>query len=140
MSAHPRDLEMRSSLDAGAFMAGVALFDDVLREAERLAFAEEDAVAAGVLLRADDRLGAPLNLYVLPALERLAQRPDLLPGFAAALGDYVGSNSQGLAPGNGAQNEGLRFDDVWVDSEPPQQAQTQPGNVVFLCPRAEASA
>jgi hypothetical protein len=104
----------RNYTDGGraAFMAGVAFFDDLLRDAERRARsnsrAEQDSLCMEARLRDD---GVPLVLYALPFVQKLQERPDLMPGFAAALGDYVGMLQQGMAPGNGDQYSHLTFED-----------------------------
>jgi hypothetical protein len=137
MNAHPHDLKARAELDEAAFMAGVALFDDMLREADRRARADDDAEYAGACIWACVRDGAPLSLYALPMLQRLLAQPESMPGFAAALGDYIGDLQVGMAPGTGAVYERLQFDDVWTDRTASPLA---PSNVVRFVPRAGVAA
>jgi hypothetical protein len=104
--------------DPSGFMAGVALFDELLREAERIGFSSDVAEANSISLAADGRLQSdgvtthgPLNLFALPLLESLFRCPELARGFAGALGDYVGSVQQGVVPGRGDQYAHLSFED-----------------------------
>ena len=96
--------------DAADFMAGVALFEELLRDAERRTMAgerESDAMS----LDGQFRSGQPLTLYALPFLERALARPGSLRGFAGALGDYIGCLQQGLVPAPGDQYAHLTFED-----------------------------
>lgn len=102
--------------DPAAFMAGVALFDALLREAERRSRSDDLAEQNGANLRAAYRGGGPLTLYALPFVEQLLQRPDMARGFAGALGDYVGMLQEGLAPAAGDQYARLTFDDCTGES------------------------
>ena len=147
MKAHPRDLKASQELDRDAFMAGVALFDTMLDAAEQTS--RNPREYASMYLRAEQRyrqepterpagaLPLPLKLYLLPLLQRATDDLRLLPGLAAALGDYLGWIHTGLVPDDGVRNTGLQFDDVWLDSSPSAGA---PGNVVDLHEHRERSA
>lgn len=137
MTAHPQDLKARAEIDEAAFMAGVALFDDMLRDAERRALDDDQMAQDSMNIRAKHRDGGPLTLFALPYMERAIASPGLAAGFAAALGDYVGMLQQGLAPDNGPQFERLQFEDVWIDRTEPPPA---PGNVVHLISRTGVAA
>jgi hypothetical protein len=104
--AEPHDLG-----GPAAFMAGVALFDDLLQEAERRCESDDELTNSSTEIRAELRAGEPLTLYARPYLDRLRERPELVAGFAAALGDFVGVVQQGFAPGAGKQYGGLTFAD-----------------------------
>lgn len=96
------------------FMAGVALMDEMLRAAESEAAGDPDDPEALQPFWLDARLrgGADLNFYLRALVVRLVEKPALIDGFAAALGDYIGSNNSGLAPQNGAVYEHLSYEDI----------------------------
>lgn len=93
------------------FMAGIALMDDMLREAERLCM-ESEASAAKVELETSRRGDHPLVLYLLPFVQRPIAHPELAEGFAAAMGDYIGMLQQGLSPSAGDQYTHLELADI----------------------------
>lgn len=98
--------------DPAGFMAGVALFDELLGQAQRCAHCDD---AAGMPIEARYRDGAPLSLYALPFIDRLkAGDVGVAQGFAAALGDYLGDIAGGLTPYEGPCYEHLSFDMVEV--------------------------
>ena len=95
------------------FMSGVALLDEMLREAERLAcWGDDAALGNSVFIASDAREGQQLTLYLKPLVERLVARPELVEGFAAALGDYFGMLQQGMPTAIGDQYSCLTYDDI----------------------------
>jgi hypothetical protein len=99
----------RPEANPSDFMAGVALLDELLREAERLVRKDR---STAIYLDAGGRDGQPLNVYARPFLERLIARPELLDGFAGALGDYLAQVQEGPAPASGDAFTHLTFEDV----------------------------
>ena len=99
-------------LEADDFMAGVALFDSLLRAAEKRAFREDGPAPDSMNIEARYRGGQPLSHYALPFIESLRTRPDYAVGFAAALGDYVGLLQECMAPSPGDQYTHLSFQDI----------------------------
>lgn len=102
--------------NATQFMLGVALFDEMLREAclRSDSWDEVNNYSPGhdsMKLNGQSRSGQRLTLYALPFIQRLIERPEITLGFAGALGDYVGTIAGGLCPDPGAQYERLTFED-----------------------------
>lgn len=110
--------------DATAFMAGVALMDKMLREADREAKAEHqlEGVSGGFWIEAQIRKGVDLSLYLRPLVAELIARPELIDGFAAALGDYLGALHAGLVPADGDAYAHLSYDDIMVFVPEPEEA------------------
>ncbi|EWS53407.1 MULTISPECIES: hypothetical protein [unclassified Methylibium] len=126
--------------DPTSFMAGVALMDEMLREAERQAAAEvagED-VSGGFWIEADIRGGVDLNIYLRPLVAELISRPELIEGFSAALGDYLGTLCAGLVPANGDAYTNLSYDDIMVFVPPPEEEPVS--NVIPIRPASSAAA
>lgn len=115
--------------NADDFMAGIALFDELLREAERRAFSDDRNNSMN--LCGENRYGEPLTLFALEFLETLIHRPELAKGFAGALGDCVGMLQAGLAPAAGDQYTELTFEDC-VESVPGMPDDWPASNVVPL--------
>lgn len=137
MSTHPQDLKTRAAVDPEAFMGGVALFDEMLEQLRPIA-EQARTNETNFWISADAREGKPLVLHALPALCRLQGQPEAaIAGFAAALGDYLGTWMAGMGFGEGAAYRRMEFDSVWIDDSEPEP---EPSNVVPLLRRAGAAA
>lgn len=120
--------------DPTAFMAGVALMDKMLREADRQVKAEQQAegAPAGFWIEAQIRQGADLSLYLRPLVAELIGRPKLIDGFSAALGDYLGALHAGLVPADGDAYAHLSYDDIMEFIPEPEEAPVS--NVIPIRP------
>lgn len=76
-----RERNLQTAGDAAAFTAGVALFDELLRAAERMAM---NAHEAGPMNLDGSTRSGPLALFALEFLNRVIRRPELAMGFAGA--------------------------------------------------------
>lgn len=114
--------------DRETFMAGVQAGWAFLREAER-ACREED-----VSLLASYRDGRPQKLILAPLLQRLAEKPELLPGVDAVLSSYIGHCAGGWGQPNLNFYEALTYDEIMDPTpEPEDEDEDEPvSNVVQL--------
>ena len=102
-------------------MAGVALFDELLRDAKRRAFSDDELEQSSMNIDGALRCGQPLSDFALPFLAQVMRRPQLARGFAAALGDYVGMLQEGSCPADGEAYTLLKYEHVLrvAADEPP---------------------
>lgn len=107
--------------EPAAFMDGVALFDQMLATAERCADQDRVATCNRYWIRAEYRKGVSLELALRPLIAHLIDRPASADGFSAALMDYLFCLHAGLVPANGAQHEGLTYEEVTEWEEPPEE-------------------
>lgn len=101
------------------FMAGVELFNEACREADRQQ--EEPDVWLQETFResASHEVGdpppaavPPLRVFLRPIVARLLEQPAAIDGFAAALGDYLVSWLSGLEPVGPVPYDGLSYSDI----------------------------
>lgn len=125
--------------DPTAFMAGVALMDEMLREADQQGKAErrDEEEPRRFWIEAQYRAGTDLNFYLRPLVNELLSRPELVDGFAAALGDYLATLHAGLVPGDGDLYTHLSYDDIMVFVPEPEEAPVS--NVVPIRPPSASS-
>lgn len=119
--------------DPNAFMAGVALMDKMLREAER----QSEKKVQDFWIEAQYREGSDLTNYLRPLVAELLSRPELVDGFAAALGDFVGSERAGACPGDGWAYASLSYDDIMGFVPQPEEGPVS--NVIPLRPPSASS-
>lgn len=106
--------------DRDNFMAGVALFDEAINEMRKAQTPAPGEFWGTWQLHAYWRreideapaVAPPLNVVLRPTVAKLLARPELLDGFAAALGDYIGEIQQGAAIDCDKDYEGLTYDDI----------------------------
>lgn len=126
--------------DPTAFMAGVALMDKMLREADRQVEAEHTTGGANerFWIEACLREGAGLSFYLRPLVAELMSRPELVDGFVAALGDYIASERAGVGTGDEWTYAHLSYDDIMVYVPRPEEEPVS--NVVPIRPPSAAGA